>query len=78
MTQCNCGFKEGDRIRIVGWDGQSPEWCWVEGMSHYVGKECRILNLDHSTDGPCIVELDKVVCLWDTRWLGKVEPYTLF
>lgn len=78
MTRCKCGLDVGDRVRIVGWDGQSGEGCWVEGMRYYVGKECNIINIDHFRDGPCIAELDKVVCLWETQWLQKIEPYTLF
>ena len=78
MTNCKCGFKEGNRICIVSWDGESHKGCWVDGMSTYIGKECHILNIDHFKDRPCIAELDKVVCLWETRLLQKIEPYTLF
>ena len=78
MTRCKCGLDVGDRVRIVGWNGQSPKGCWADGMSYHTGKECKILHVGHHPERACIAELDKVVCLWETQWLQKIEPYTLF
>lgn len=78
MTQCKCGFNKGDQIVIVGWDGKSHDGCWVLDMHNHIGK-CDVIEcISHDDDGRCVVELDEVDYFWETRWLEKVKPYTLF
>lgn len=79
MTHCKCGFNVGDHVITVGWDGKSPEGCWVDGMRHHVGKDGIITIINHDYyDGQCVVELDGVEYLWETGWLEHVSPYSLF
>lgn len=78
MRKCKCGFNVGDTVVTIGWDGHSDDGCWVGGMRKLVGKEGVITHIDHNDHGRCVVEIDRIEFIWETRWLQKVEPYTLF
>lgn len=79
MKTCNCGFAEGDRVITVGWDGRSDDGCWVSSMRELVGQEGVITRISHDDyNSRCVAEMDGIEFIWETRWLQKVEPYTLF
>lgn len=47
MTQCKCGFSEGDRVITISWDGHSDDGCWVSSMRELVGQEGVITRISH-------------------------------
>ena len=58
MTQCKCGFSEGDRVITIGWDGHSDDGCWVSSMRELVGQEGVITRISHDDyNNRCVAEM---------------------
>lgn len=57
MTQCKCGFSEGDRVITISWDGHSDDGCWVSSMRELVGQEGVITRISHDDyNNRCVAE----------------------
>lgn len=79
METCKCGLKRGDRVTVIGWDGNSESGCWARGMDQYIGVSDTIHTINHKTSGeyPCTATLERTPCYWQTE-LIKEGQYTLF